>query len=239
MAVDIAAGMSYLSKNHYVHRDLATRNCLVDTELRVKIADFGLSQDVYSDDYFRLKDSEMLPIRWMPPEAILYSKFSIQGDVWSFGVVLWEIFSFGIQPYYGKSNEEVIQYVRDGNVLEPPPNCPQEIYDLMADCWAMDPNERPTSDELHDGLRRWTPEISMSANLLVQTREPNYQNMSTILEYSRGCLDGSTPKPQETTGATVCSNGLSYDHLDPLKAAIGTAEKNNSLVIPPSAISEA
>ena len=250
MAVDIAAGMSYLAKNHYVHRDLATRNCLVDKELRVKIADFGLSQDVYIDDYFRLKDSEMLPIRWMPPEAILYSKFSLQGDVWSFGVVLWEIFSFGVQPYYGRSNEEVVQYVRDGSVLEPPLNCPQEIYDLMVDCWAMDPSERPTSDELYVGLRRWTPE--MSATLLVQTRQPNYQNMSTILEYARRSLDGSATKPngivnegieEERNGDLSEESshpvGCPYDHLEPQKAVTSTARENNSPAIPLPAIAEA
>jgi receptor tyrosine kinase len=180
---DIAAGLAYLSKNHYVHRDLATRNCLVNKALRVKIADFGLSQDVYSNDYFRLGDSELLPVRWMPPEAILYSKFTICSDIWSFGVVLWETFSYGIQPYYGMSNEEVVQYVRECNVLKCPQKCPQEIYDLMLDCWNIDPQERPKAYEISEGLDKWTPDLS--AQLEVQTRHPDYQNMSTILEWAR------------------------------------------------------
>ena len=185
MVIDIAAGLEYLALNHYVHRDLATRNCLVDSNFRVKISDFGLSQDIYSTDYFRLGDSELLPIRWMPPEAILYAKFTTQSDIWSFAVVLWETFSFGMQPYCALSNEEVVKYVRDGHVMSCPEGCPSEIYDLMLDCWVMDPSDRPTAAEIHIGLRRWNPE--MSATLQThqeQPKRPDYQNMATIREYA-------------------------------------------------------
>ena len=132
MSTDIAAGLDYLSTHHYIHRDLATRNCLVDQNLCVKISDFGMSQDIYVSDYFRLGDSEMLPIRWMPPEAIMYSTFSIESDVWSFGVVLWEIFSFGMQPYYGMGNEQVVQYVKECKVLKQPERCPQVLIIIIS-----------------------------------------------------------------------------------------------------------
>lgn len=167
MSVHIAAGLRYLHHHHYVHRDLATRNCLVNSSLLVKIADFGLSQDVYTTDYFRLGDSELLPIRWMPPESIVYSTFSVQSDIWSFGIVLWEALSYGMQPYFGMSNEEVVQYVRGGNVLNCPDRCPHELYDLMLDCWASEPNERPIASEIHTGLQRWTPEMSASLQVWV------------------------------------------------------------------------
>jgi len=103
MCINIAGGLEYLAQHHYIHRDLATRNCLIDSNFTVKIADFGLSQDIYSTDYCKLGDSALLPIRWMPPEAIMYAKFTLQSDIWSFGVVLWEVFSYGAQPYFSLS----------------------------------------------------------------------------------------------------------------------------------------
>ena len=105
IAIQIASGMEYLSSHHFVHRDLAARNMLVGENLTIKISDFGLSRDVYSSDYYRVQSKSLLPVRWMPPEAILYGKFTAESDVWAFGVVLWEIYSFGLQPYYGELPE--------------------------------------------------------------------------------------------------------------------------------------
>lgn len=124
LAHNIAAGMRYLAAHHYVHRDLAARNCLVSDDFVVKISDFGLSRDIYSSDYYRVsvragggavaaplpytcggrfqvQSKSLLPVRWMPPESILYGKFTTESDIWSYGVVLWEIYSYGLQPYYG------------------------------------------------------------------------------------------------------------------------------------------
>ncbi|XP_063601933.1 tyrosine-protein kinase transmembrane receptor Ror-like [Penaeus indicus] len=118
MSVQIASGMEYLSSQHFVHRDLACRNCLVGENLCVKISDFGMSRDVYTCDYYKpssssqVGGSRMLPVRWMAPESIMYGKFTLESDVWSFGVVLWEIYSFGKQPYYGNSNEHSCDYCR-------------------------------------------------------------------------------------------------------------------------------
>ncbi|XP_047144848.1 tyrosine-protein kinase transmembrane receptor Ror isoform X2 [Hydra vulgaris] len=138
----IASGMNHLASKKFVHRDLATRNCLVGKDLLVKIADFGMSRDIYHSDYYRVGGEALLPIRWMPPEAILYGKFTVATDIFSFGVTMWEVFTFGMQPFYGYTNEEVVEFIKKGVLLPMPDDCPQWIYEIMIKCWKHDPEER-------------------------------------------------------------------------------------------------
>ncbi|XP_058380720.1 muscle, skeletal receptor tyrosine-protein kinase isoform X5 [Diceros bicornis minor] len=154
IARQVAAGMAYLSERKFVHRDLATRNCLVGENMVVKIADFGLSRNIYSADYYKANENDAIPIRWMPPESIFYNRYTTESDVWAYGVVLWEIFSYGLQPYYGMAHEEVIYYVRDGNILSCPDNCPLELYNLMRLCWSKLPADRPSFTSIHRILER-------------------------------------------------------------------------------------
>uniref|UniRef100_A0A8C1H0R4 receptor protein-tyrosine kinase n=1 Tax=Cyprinus carpio carpio TaxID=630221 RepID=A0A8C1H0R4_CYPCA len=158
----VAAGMTYLSERKFVHRDLATRNCLVAENFVVKIADFGLSRNIYAADYYKAGENDAIPIRWMPPESIFYNRYTSESDVWAYGVVLWEIFSYGMQPYYGMAHEEVIYYVRDGNVLACPENCPQELYNLMRLCWSTHPTDRPSFASIHRILERMHDQILKS-----------------------------------------------------------------------------
>ncbi|KAM7353618.1 tyrosine-protein kinase transmembrane receptor Ror [Cochliomyia hominivorax] len=155
IALQISEGMEYLSGHHYVHRDLAARNCLVGEQLMVKISDFGLSRDIYSSDYYRVQSKSLLPVRWMPSESILYGKFTTESDVWSFGVVLWEIYSYGMQPYFGHSNQEVINLVRSRQLLACPDSCPTAVYSLMIECWHEQSVRRPSFGEISYRLKTW------------------------------------------------------------------------------------
>lgn len=149
IAQQIADGMAYLSSQHFVHRDLACRNCLVGHNLSVKISDFGMSRDVYTCDYYKTGGSRMLPVRWMSPESIMYGKFTLESDIWSFGVVLWEIYALGKQPYYGHSNEQVLKLILQGVRLTPPESATPFIRQLMDGCWKSWPSQRSSFSQIH------------------------------------------------------------------------------------------
>ncbi|KAM8875944.1 inactive tyrosine-protein kinase transmembrane receptor ROR1 isoform 2-T2 [Spinachia spinachia] len=155
MSIQVAAGMEYLASHFYTHKDLAARNILVGEQLHIKISDLGLSRAIYSSDYYCLQPKTLLPIRWMPPEAIAYGKFTSDSDIWSFGVVLWEIFSYGLQPYYGFSNQEVMEMVRKRQLLPCPEDCPPRFYGLMTECWQEGPTRRTRFKDIHLRLRAW------------------------------------------------------------------------------------
>ncbi|XP_062872054.1 ephrin type-A receptor 2 [Trichomycterus rosablanca] len=140
----IAAGMKYLSDMSYVHRDLAARNILVNSNLECKVSDFGLSRVLEDDPEGTYTTSGgKIPIRWTAPEAIAYRKFTSASDVWSFGIVMWEVMAFGERPYWDMSNHEVMKAINEAFRLPAPMDCPSAVYQLMLQCWQQDRSKRP------------------------------------------------------------------------------------------------
>ncbi|XP_067338052.1 ephrin type-A receptor 7 isoform X2 [Channa argus] len=145
----IAAGMRYLSDMGYVHRDLAARNILVNSNLVCKVSDFGLSRVIDDDpEAFYTTTGGKIPVRWTAPEAIQYRKFTSASDVWSYGIVMWEVMSYGERPYWDMSNQDVIKAIEEGYRLPAPMDCPPGLHQLMLDCWQKDRAERPKFDQI-------------------------------------------------------------------------------------------
>jgi len=144
----VSRGMEYLSSRKVVHRDLAARNILISDTNICKVADFGFSRDVMANNIYERKSEGRLPIRWMAPEALYDNVYTTKTDVWSFGVLMWEIVTLGSTPYPGMSGSEVMKQVGEGHRLDKPDHCDREIYNMMFYCWDKDPDERPTFTSL-------------------------------------------------------------------------------------------
>uniref|UniRef100_A0A1X7VEX5 Protein kinase domain-containing protein n=1 Tax=Amphimedon queenslandica TaxID=400682 RepID=A0A1X7VEX5_AMPQE len=144
----IASGMEYLSKKGFVHRDLAARNILMTDHGMCKIADFGMSRDLHDENYYVSTTAKRIPIKWTAPEALHFKHYSSASDVWSFGAVMYEIWSLGHKPFENCTNQECLRRVDSGFRLPPPPGCPRSIYEMMIQCWHPDTGSRPTFVQL-------------------------------------------------------------------------------------------
>jgi hypothetical protein len=143
-ALHVANGMEYIASQQLLHRDLAARNVLIDEQMICKISDFGFARDIIEMRQYESKTQRRLPIRWMAPESLMLSEYSSMSDVWSFGVLLWEIVTLGSTPYPGLSGPQVMDFVQKGRRMKKPKHCTDELYGTMLDCWHQFANKRPT-----------------------------------------------------------------------------------------------
>ncbi|XP_017165041.1 focal adhesion kinase 1 isoform X9 [Poecilia reticulata] len=147
----LSTALAYLESKRFVHRDIAARNVLVSTVDCVKLGDFGLSRYMEDSSYYKASKGK-LPIKWMAPESINFRRFTTASDVWMFGVCMWEILMYGIKPFQGVKNNDVIGRIENGERLAMPPQCPPTLYSLMTKCWSYDPSKRPRFNELKTQL---------------------------------------------------------------------------------------
>ncbi|KAI6648451.1 Tyrosine-protein kinase ABL1-like [Oopsacas minuta] len=154
MATQISSAMAYLEEKNFIHRDLAARNCLVGENHKVKVADFGLSRLIKDDDggIYMAKEGTKFPIKWTAPEALAYNQFSIRSDVWAFGILLWELATYGMTPYPGIDLPMVFEILERGERMLQPDGCPDPIYELMHECWQWKPDDRPKFKDIHTRL---------------------------------------------------------------------------------------
>ncbi|XP_043933126.1 tyrosine-protein kinase CSK [Protopterus annectens] len=152
--LDVCEAMEYLEANNFVHRDLAARNVLVSDDNIAKVSDFGLTKEASS-----VQDTGKLPVKWTSPEALREKKFSTKSDVWSYGILLWEIYSFGRVPYPRIPLKDVVPRVEKGYKMESPDGCPAPVYEVMKRCWHLDPNQRPSFKQLLEYLQQIKKEL--------------------------------------------------------------------------------
>ncbi|KAM4705730.1 focal adhesion kinase 1 isoform 3-T3 [Rhinophrynus dorsalis] len=189
-AYQLSTALAYLESKRFVHRDIAARNVLVSSSDCVKLGDFGLSRYMEDSTYYKASKGK-LPIKWMAPESINFRRFTSASDVWMFGVCKWEILMYGVKPFQGVKNNDVIGRIENGERLPMPPNCPPTLYSLMTKCWAYDPSRRPRFTELKAQLST----ILEEEKLQQEERMRMESRRQVTVSWDSGGSDEAPPKP--------------------------------------------
>ncbi|XP_013856309.1 tyrosine-protein kinase ABL2 isoform X1 [Austrofundulus limnaeus] len=211
MATQISSAMEYLEKKNFIHRDLAARNCLVGENHVVKVADFGLSRLMTGDTYTAHAGAKF-PIKWTAPESLAYNTFSIKSDVWAFGVLLWEIATYGMSPYPGIDLSQVYDLLEKGYRMEQPEGCPPKVYELMRACWQWSPLDRPSFAETHQAFETMFHDSSISeevAEELCKTASSGHCGSVQSFSHDTPLLPSkSRPLPKHTENKENIEGGL-------------------------------
>ncbi|KAF5297767.1 hypothetical protein FQR65_LT09941 [Abscondita terminalis] len=228
MALDVARGLSYLTELKYVHRDVASRNCLVNAQRVVKLGDFGMTRPMFENDYYKFNRKGMLPVRWMAPESLSLGVFTPASDVWSYGILLYEIITFGSFPFQGLSNNQVLDHVKAGNTLTIPQGVKTQLEGLIKSCWNQDNKMRPTASEIVEFLannpRLLSPCLDVPISS-VQMEDTDQLEMHLPEQFRKCSMSVSTK--------TSLPNGISSSSFDSkLNALRQNSMPDNNVSIP-------